>query len=206
MAFNGSLYLVTGCDKATAWGIASWCSEADQGEISLTFTTSELMAGRASYSYSSETCSLATVCVGPEVPSHQKNQCIFLRGFKIAVRESALAKVVGPITVTSIVGTRPSKILPKAYGGSIPFSESRQRTSGHGLSSGSSSSNSSTRESSNSPSSFYVNHSGDHSDDSLGDDVQIEMIPPPSEVSTSTTSCYHVMNLHPLAISSTEGY
>src|SRR5262245_62341783 len=61
MAPNGSMYLVTGCDKAISWGIASWCNEADQGEISLTFTTSQLTEGSALYSYSYETYSPATV-------------------------------------------------------------------------------------------------------------------------------------------------
>jgi hypothetical protein len=199
MAPNGSLYLVTGCDKATAWAIASWCSEADEGEISLTFKTSQLIEGGVSYSYSYETYSPATVRVGPTTPSQKKNQSIFIRGFKIAVRESPLSKVMGQVSAISIVGTRPSKILPRP-GGYIPFGDSQGHFS---FNSDAGESHSGGSDSVSPPSQWSVlSHSRNESDHAFSDVSTMSSVP--SLVRTQVTLFYHhhLMNISSLALSS----
>ncbi|KAJ7698730.1 hypothetical protein B0H17DRAFT_913006, partial [Mycena rosella] len=42
---NGAVYLVTGCDKAAAWGVACFSHEASEGEVSLELTASVVASG-----------------------------------------------------------------------------------------------------------------------------------------------------------------
>ncbi|KZP19478.1 hypothetical protein FIBSPDRAFT_561886 [Athelia psychrophila] len=95
---NGSLYVVTGCDRSTAWGIATVEKYSSSGSLSLQFTA---IKGQLSASYS---CSWSTTpgavsrhsiaaedfALGPDVKQPQ-NQCLFVRGYKVMVREGLMA-------------------------------------------------------------------------------------------------------------------
>lgn len=62
---NGSIILVTGCDKAVSWGIASYRDESRSTAVRLNFTAAEVVRGSASFVYHWETSSPATVRIGP---------------------------------------------------------------------------------------------------------------------------------------------
>jgi len=83
-----SLYLVTGCVKTSSWGVASISNASEERSACLKFTAASVAQASASYSYSWETYSPADVRNGPKPASEVKNQCVFLRGFKISFNEN----------------------------------------------------------------------------------------------------------------------
>jgi hypothetical protein len=122
-AANGSLYLVTGCDKSTTWAAASVSQISETNSFSLQFTALFTEAS-AAYTYSWETCCPATVRTGPEVCESlelPQNQCLFLRGFKMMLRGPVASQLKGPSKVASITDSKPNSLLPTGKGGSVPF-------------------------------------------------------------------------------------
>jgi hypothetical protein len=118
MAHNGSLYLVTGADKSSNWCLASYSNRSGQTAIPLRFTadTATVPTSRRLWrSYGmvdSRTCSVP----GEDIP---QNQCVFLRGYKLAINENLFErKFVGPVKVTDIVTMKPADVLAK--GKTIP--------------------------------------------------------------------------------------
>jgi hypothetical protein len=191
MAPNGSLYVVTGCDKANTWGLASWSCCSEGGEISLAFTLKQSEAG-ASFSYSHESCTTATVRVGPITPSQKTNQCVFLRGFKVAVREEPLARVRGSVSLTSIIGS-PTRQIIRISGGT-PYADSRRwppcsssSASGpNNSASGPNDGSNSSPTSSSSPSTSLFSLSENESADTSDDDASVYTFPT-SEVGRPTS-------------------
>ena len=105
MAENGSLYLVTGCDKTVSWGLASFSNSSGGNDMSLKATAAQIASGNASCSYTWETTSPATVHSGPyHLPQEQRlqNQCVFVRGFRISIRSGTLAKFRGPLKLSPV--------------------------------------------------------------------------------------------------------
>jgi hypothetical protein len=108
-AENGSLYLVTGCDKCPAWGVASYCHPfgGTQAEDSLKFMAVGQGEDGTSLAYTWENYSTAAVRTGrcevgaaidsessePANPSF--NQCVFIRGLRISVRPGLLRVLLG---------------------------------------------------------------------------------------------------------------
>lgn len=90
---NGSIYLVTGHDKCSAWGVASFTDVEKERGLSLTFAAAAIGAATGSYYYAWRDFSPASVRAGP-ISSGQtstfKNQCVFIKGYKVAIRESLL--------------------------------------------------------------------------------------------------------------------
>lgn len=123
-AANGSLYLVTGCDKATSWGVASFSHASKESGVSLKFTAAKLVEGSASYAYSWETYSPAAVRTGPKrgtvAHDQPQNQCAFIRGFKLSVREGVFAPLKGAAKVSSVLDS-PNDSGSGQQGGYIPF-------------------------------------------------------------------------------------
>ncbi|KAF9078147.1 hypothetical protein BDP27DRAFT_346801 [Rhodocollybia butyracea] len=78
-----SLYLVTGCDKVRAWGMACF-SDAVYGQVHLEFLPRAVdNTARPIYWFFRE--DYAATQSGTD--SEFKNQCVFLRGLKIALRK-----------------------------------------------------------------------------------------------------------------------
>ena len=88
---NGSLYVVTGSDKSTAWGIATTEENSSSRSFSLQFTAVKAVAG-ANYSCSWSSTGGAVVrnSIASDLGDDTQqppNQCLFLRGFKLMLRE-----------------------------------------------------------------------------------------------------------------------
>jgi hypothetical protein len=128
---NGSLYFVTGCDKASSWGVASFSNTSTEGEVSLTFKNAQVGGGGVSFEWQWETYSPAAVRTGPELAEGERNphqnQCVFIRGYKVAVRDNPIAKLMGAVKVSSVVKSKPEDIM--SNGSSIPFVAGSKTTS-----------------------------------------------------------------------------
>ncbi|ESK87781.1 hypothetical protein Moror_15371 [Moniliophthora roreri MCA 2997] len=86
---TSTLYLTTGCDKATAWGVASFIKHSDR-QVTLPFYTIAEADGGTRYEWGiDKSCSARCA---PEaysdpddsVPERHINQCLFLRGYRIS--------------------------------------------------------------------------------------------------------------------------
>ncbi len=131
-AVNGSLYLVTGCDKACSWGAASFFNPADTRSFSLKFLVGGVAEGNIKLGYSWKSTSSADVRAYPDgestyfVDSLRPNQCVFLRGFGISIRTNTFSQwVFGPTEVSQISGT--SKDQLPCFDSSTPYSSVRWR-------------------------------------------------------------------------------
>jgi hypothetical protein len=128
---NGSLYFVTGCDKTSSWGVASFSNTSTEGEISLTFKNAQVGGGSVSFKWQWETYSPAAVRTGPELAegerNSQQNQCLFVRGYKVAVRDNLVARLMGAVKVSSAGESKPADIT--SNGSSIPFVVGSKTTS-----------------------------------------------------------------------------
>jgi hypothetical protein len=119
MASNGSLYLVTGVDKASCWGVASFSNSSGETGISLKFTAAHNAGVPATRHYAWERSGRVAARSGPRRQVGPENQCVFIRGYKLALRGGLLsAALKGPVKVSHIVDTSPSDVLAK--GDSIP--------------------------------------------------------------------------------------
>ena len=110
---NGSLYLITGCDKSPAWGVASYYHPSSGARVSCEFIGTALGDGYPR-GYRWKDYSPATVRVsrqdprrstsaryGPGIPNILDpgptcNQCVFVRGFRISLELRYLHKLFGP--------------------------------------------------------------------------------------------------------------
>ena len=84
-----SLILVTGVIKCKSWSVAaiSNSSRTNRGKVSLSLvpTRGTLSASHSWREYRSNICNS-----GPEPPSENENQCVFIRGYRIMKQNSAL--------------------------------------------------------------------------------------------------------------------
>ncbi|KAF9074103.1 hypothetical protein BDP27DRAFT_1196454, partial [Rhodocollybia butyracea] len=80
-----SIYLVTGCDKARAWGVASFI-DANPGHISLDLVPSEPDEAGKPLEYWFSSCTAASALSDSDDVYENQSGCVFLRGFKISVQ------------------------------------------------------------------------------------------------------------------------
>ncbi|KAJ7499556.1 hypothetical protein FB451DRAFT_996551, partial [Mycena latifolia] len=78
---NGSLFVVTGCDKTTSWGIATGSTMSGAITLSLRFTVVGLAEGSLRPRYEWQEYGSATIRNSRGNGSPTENQCIFIRGF-----------------------------------------------------------------------------------------------------------------------------
>jgi hypothetical protein len=118
-ARNGSLYLVTGVDKCRNWCLAAYSDASGRG-FPLRFTAPNAAAtsGASQYSWESSNSVEARTC--PVLADdNSRNQCVFIRGYKLAVSETLYERsLVGPVNVSDIVTSTPGDVL--ANGRNIP--------------------------------------------------------------------------------------
>ncbi|SJL09903.1 uncharacterized protein ARMOST_13284 [Armillaria ostoyae] len=122
---NGSLYLVTGCDKARSWMTAAASRPSESHTISVKFAIGPIMEGRIALQTSWSTPYIdADTRIYPDYPEpmpQQDNQCVFMRGFTITVRENSLMqKVLGPVQLKVIGGS--SRNAAPSFSSRSPYS------------------------------------------------------------------------------------
>lgn len=147
---NRALYLVTGSDKGSSWANASYSGASEGREISLKLKFTQIGGVNAGYSYSWEHHSPVEARFGPrgDAPiwsrnhgnvTAARNQCVFIRGFKITVREHVLLPKAS-VKLKSIIGATAEEILPRGKGEGHPFLQGRNmsyKTQDHDSHSGS---------------------------------------------------------------------
>lgn len=100
--FSKTLYLVTCCVKTSAWDIATCSHQSGAGSLKLTATVPVVNANSdVSCAHQWQRDTTAFVREGPELPSNQENQCVFVRGFKITLRSGV---DISKLSLTTVVG------------------------------------------------------------------------------------------------------
>ncbi|KAK7030248.1 SCF ubiquitin ligase complex subunit cdc4 [Paramarasmius palmivorus] len=180
-AENGSIYLVTGFDKSDSWENAVFDSSYSSQSCSLVFESMGVATGRMKLSRSSILQS--SVRHRCSAPNARHNQALFIRGFRISLRQGLSALVRGEVKVASTYKSPAKDIL-----GSTPrFSQSRsssmtQSAGASGSGSGSRGSSNTDAASGDSPGSLNTdtesNNSsgseGNHNSPSISDSTSVE--------------------------------
>jgi hypothetical protein len=115
---NGSLYLITGMDSATSYGVASFsdpsgCTDTVSASF-LTVGDDTSPMGRSYVWYTQDPIDRRT----GRSKEGTKNQCVFIRGFKIALKESVFTGLFsGGVVLAEISRTGSSSAVKH----SIPF-------------------------------------------------------------------------------------
>lgn len=121
MVATGDLYLITGVDKSSKWSVAAWENRSEDLSLSLKLKAAQFGSAGGSCTWEWETATSFAKSGPTREPdeSPAKDQTLFLRGFKVAIRPSPRksAKAI------SIVDSKPSRILSKSS--FIPFSKAR---------------------------------------------------------------------------------
>ncbi|KAJ7484519.1 G-protein alpha subunit-domain-containing protein [Mycena latifolia] len=127
---NGAIYLVTGCDKAAAWGVACFSHAASEGEVSLELKASIVASGRIAYAWEAADVAPVAARAGPDPahPNNAPNQAVFLRGYKVMLRER-FAALRGPVKVFPVETAKPRDLLSRRASRSIPYSDVKQPSS-----------------------------------------------------------------------------
>ncbi|KAF5371100.1 hypothetical protein D9757_010795 [Collybiopsis confluens] len=108
---NGAIYFVTGFDKTRAWGVASFI-DAKPSDVSLEFVPSQSAQRGGPPDYWFRTSHAASSSSDADDVFENRSGCIFLRGFKIAIRIPPFKTEVGT-TVSYISNLETEDLLPK---------------------------------------------------------------------------------------------
>ncbi|ESK85012.1 hypothetical protein Moror_15750 [Moniliophthora roreri MCA 2997] len=137
-AENGSLYLVTGFDKSDAWETVLFNSSYSSQSCSFIFSTGGVVDGQMKLAQSSLLqSSVVSRCSASDA---DENQALFIRGFRITLRQGPFARLRGGVKVTSTIDSSGSGIFDPS--GRFSYS-GRQRTASNSGSTGSNGSGSS---------------------------------------------------------------
>jgi hypothetical protein len=101
----GSLFVVTGCDKTSSWGIAAASTTSGTVEISLKFTVAGIVDGSLSPRYQWKDFGSATIRTSRECSAPRtENQCIFIRGFVVPRQIPILTTIANKILARRVRG------------------------------------------------------------------------------------------------------
>ncbi|KAJ7116720.1 hypothetical protein C8R44DRAFT_709038 [Mycena epipterygia] len=91
-----NIYLVTGCDKTASWGVATFSKSTRIGQVSMKFGPSGVASGHAKYKWDKSSYGYGFAQAGPHRrPGEEawgENQCVFIRGFTVAMQHSLASK------------------------------------------------------------------------------------------------------------------
>ncbi|KII91510.1 hypothetical protein PLICRDRAFT_38277 [Plicaturopsis crispa FD-325 SS-3] len=185
----GSLYLITGCDKTDTWATASFSDAARSSSAFINFKTIGAAEGSASLNYQWEVQNGETTRMS--IPNALQNQCVFLRGFKVTVREGLLGKLSWDRAKVAPIPGDPGGHGHHGSHGSPPRQRHPSNTAG---SQAEMHAGPSTQQLSEQLSGF----AGDSAPDYREDDAVIEMLPDDSEVYHPLTMInQYLLDTHP---------
>jgi hypothetical protein len=112
-AENGSLYLVTGCDKTRCWGTATFSCD-DPEDVFIEFIPRKFHQSSSLPQYRFGARRAAEVKVAPDFEQQNPAQagCTFVRGFRVAVRPKFLNRMMGhTVEISSIMDLTEKDII-----------------------------------------------------------------------------------------------
>jgi len=90
-----SLYLITGCHKTSSWSLAAFHQSSGTCNFNAQFTAGKIINGNIGAAYSWQMTSAIPCRIGPESYNKEvKNQTVFIRGFKIAIRDGTFLRLL----------------------------------------------------------------------------------------------------------------
>ncbi|KAL4079880.1 hypothetical protein V8B97DRAFT_2020641 [Scleroderma yunnanense] len=108
-----SMYLITGCHKTSSWSLAAFNNVGGSLNFNAQFTAGSVVNGNVTAAYTWQMTSAVPCRVGPDPYDGNKNQTVFIRGYKIAIRESIfLAHILGDVAISY---QSPSSVSRKVY-------------------------------------------------------------------------------------------
>ncbi|KAJ7618641.1 hypothetical protein FB45DRAFT_169939 [Roridomyces roridus] len=128
MVESGDLYLITGVDKSSTWSVLATENRSEDLSLSLKLKAAQFASASGSCTWEWESTS-SFANSGPrrqpgwERPAGsepEKDQTLFLRGFKVTVRSSSWIKSSKALSITE---SKPAHILGKS--GFVPYSSPR---------------------------------------------------------------------------------
>jgi hypothetical protein len=123
-AGNGSIYLITGCDKSKSWGVASFSDVS--ASFDLTFIPAAAEGGNTNHTSTWDYAGYASTNSGPPIEDFDhhgvrpQNQSTFIRGFKISLSQGLWSTLWNRGAIVSpILDAKPNDLLSTAT--FIPF-------------------------------------------------------------------------------------
>lgn len=89
---SGSLFVVTGCDKTSMWGMLSFSGASRSAGVSAMVSAAGIVDGKISWDYTSNDYNSFDFRVGPTPPSPTRNQCVFIRSIEVLNPDKGLLK------------------------------------------------------------------------------------------------------------------
>ncbi|KAJ7701659.1 hypothetical protein B0H16DRAFT_461756 [Mycena metata] len=115
---NGSLCLITGCEKSKSWGMASFQNVSVDKEFPLSFRPTADEDNGYRYRWNGARCRHKQADP-PLVDGTPLNQTTFIHAFTISLREGLWGKLFGDVEVAQLVDSFASP--DKSGGGFVPF-------------------------------------------------------------------------------------
>ena len=96
-----SLYIITGCHKTSSWSLEAFHQSNSSCDFNAQFTAGKIINGNIGAAYSWQMSSAIPCRIGPQHYDASQNQTVFIRGFKIAIRESIIPSLLlGDVSVS----------------------------------------------------------------------------------------------------------
>ncbi|KAK7436206.1 MAPK-activated protein kinase Srk1 [Stygiomarasmius scandens] len=111
-ADNGSLYLVTGCDKSRCWGVSAFSTDNPE-DIFIEFIPRNSQSSTLpQYRFGNHRAAAVKAAPAFEQQNQAQTGCTFVRGFRVAVRPKFLHRMMGQtVDISSIMDLSEKDII-----------------------------------------------------------------------------------------------
>jgi hypothetical protein len=104
---EAGLYLITGHEKCNNWGLGSYSNAMPGTRMSLTFTPTNITSG-GTVEYEAHVTGNINKRVHKPEGDNPANQCVFLRGYKLALCRNLMERIlVGKVRISDVVPPKP---------------------------------------------------------------------------------------------------